>query len=125
MRTYGRVWATNPDGTRVVPQPPGYPFWTEVQTDANGFDDYVWLTTLLQCLKLELGESPFYAQYGIPSKPSVVQQSFPDFFVSRTQQQFAPRFASLVVAKRPTPDPTYDVNVVTHQGVRVAVSIAA
>lgn len=95
-----------------------------VTTDAQGQDDSVWLTTLIQVLKLNLGESPFYANYGIPAKPSVVQQVFPDFYVARVQQQFAQYFASLIVAKQPsTLNPTYLVNVTTHQGVKITASI--
>lgn len=107
MRTYGRL-----NGR-----------WVEVSTDANGFNDAVYLTTLIQCLKLNLGESPFYANYGIPAHPSVVQQVFPDFYVAQTQQQFAPYFASLLIAKQNAPTPTYQINVTTHQGGRVATSI--
>lgn len=113
MRTYGRVYDAQ-----------GVPTWVVVETDAGGFDDYVWITTLIQCLKLNLGESPFYANHGIPAKPAVVQQVFPDYYVAQTQQQFAPHFASLIVAKQPSPTPTYKVNITTQQGVRVAVSVA-
>lgn len=109
MRTYGRL-----NGV-----------WQEVQTDAAGFDDYVWVTTLIQCLLLNLGESPFYSQYGIPAHPSVVQQVLPDFYVSRTQQQFSPHFASLAIAKQAAPTPTYLVTVTTNQGARLAASIPA
>ena len=112
MRTYGRVY-TN-----------GIPKWVEVSTDASGADDYVYITTLIQVLKLNLGESPFYANYGIPAKPSIVQQVFPDFYVSRTQQQFASRFASLLVAKEPGLTPNYNINITTNAGVKVAASIA-
>lgn len=114
MRTYGRV----PVDPNV---PGGSQKWVVVTTDANGYDDAVWLTTLAQALKLNLGESPFYADYGIPAKPSVVQQVFPDFYVARTQQRFAPRFASLIVSAKRTADgtPTYLINVTTNQGVKV------
>lgn len=114
MRTYGRI--TNADGTKT---------WVEVQTDANGHDDYVWITTLIQCLKLNLGESPFYANYGIPAKPTIVQQVYPDFYVARTQQQFTAFFASLIVAKLPKHEPTYRINVTTNQGVKEIADIAA
>jgi hypothetical protein len=89
LRTYGRTY--NEDGTYQ---------WVEVTTDSAGFNDEVWLTTLIQCLKLNLNESPFYAQYGIPAQQSVVQQVFPDFYVTRTQTQFAQYFASLVINKQ-------------------------
>jgi len=112
MRTYGRVYSN------------GVPNWAEVQTDANGFDDYVWLTTLAQTLKLFLGESPFYANYGLPAKQSVVQQVFPDFYVSRTQQQFSQYFSSLIVASQPSSKPTYKINVTLHNGVPLSTTVA-
>lgn len=108
MRTYGRTYAE--DGTYT---------WTLVQTDANGFNDYVWATTLIQVLLLNLGESPFYAGYGIPAQQSVIQQLFPDLYVAKTQQLFAQYFASLIISKVANPEPTYNVNIVTNVGVKV------
>lgn len=108
MRTYGRVF--NHDGTWT---------WVQVNTDAQGFDDYVWIVTLIQTLLLNRGESPFYANSGIPAQQSVVQQVFPDFYITQTQQQFAPHFASLTLAKLPGRTPSYRVNATTQQGVRV------
>lgn len=114
MRTYGRI--TNPDGSKT---------WTEVDTDANGYNDNIYLTTLAQCLKLNLGESPFYANYGIPQYQTIVTQVFPDTYVSQTQTQFAPYFASLsinrVVGSFP---PVYTVNALTHSGAVITSDIA-
>lgn len=93
--------------------------WVEVQTTPEGFDDLVWVTSLIQVLKLNLNESPFYAQFGIPAHQSVVQQVFPDFYVALTQQKYAPHFASLIISKQNNPSPTYRVDITTHQGVRV------
>lgn len=89
MRTYGRI--TDEFGRKS---------WVVVESDpATGSDSWVWVTTLCQCLLLNLNESPFYAQYGIPAEQSILQQIQPDYYVSRTQQQFAQYFASLIVAK--------------------------
>lgn len=112
MRTYGRI--TNPDGTKR---------WVVVETDADGSDDLVWIVTLCQNLLLNLGESPFYANNGIPAKPSVVQQVMPDFYVWRIQALFAQRFASLIVSKQDGLDPVYNINVVTNRGERITQSI--
>jgi hypothetical protein len=108
MRTYGRV----DDGA-------GNLQWVEVETQPNGANDYVYITTLAQCLKLVLGESPFYANHGIPSEQAIIQQIFPDFYVNQTQQQFAGYFASLIVTKIPDPTPTYRINIVTNYGTSV------
>ena len=114
-----RVWG------RVAPNIlyPDQKVWAEVTTDANGFNDLVYLTNLIQVLKLNLGESPFWGNWGIPAKPSVVQQVFPDYYTFYTQQNFATRFASLIVSKVPNavddkgrPQPTYNVAVVTNYG---------
>lgn len=114
LRTYGRVYAE--DGSYT---------WVEVSTDANGFNDDVYLTTLIQALKLNLGESPFYANYGIPAQPSVVTQVFPDFYAAQTQTQFSPYFAALSITRiAGVFPPAYQVNVVCHNGSTYGVQVA-
>jgi len=122
MRTYGR---TPPDEN-------GNRQWIVVQTDANGQNGYVWLTTLTQVLQLNLGESPFYASYGIPAVQSVLSQLYPDLYVQITQQQFAKYFASLSIIRMQTttPDangqinPIYQVNVTFFDGTTVQTQVA-
>lgn len=108
MRTWGRTYAE--DGSYT---------WVKVETDANGFNDMVMLTTLVQVLKLNLGESPFFANWGIPAKQTIVQQVFPDYYVAMTQQQFSSAFASLIVAKEDSATPKYKINITTHDGVKL------
>jgi hypothetical protein len=113
VRLYGRV--DNGAGGKK---------WVVVQTDANGNNDLVYVTALIQCLKLSLGESPFFAWAGIPAEESVVTQVVPDYYVSVIQQIYAPYFASLLIARRPaTTTPTYDVSLITHQGVVLSASV--
>jgi hypothetical protein len=125
MRTYGR--------TRDVLT--GAKTWWVVTTDVNGFNDGVFLTTLAQVCKLNLGESPFFANYGIPAHPSVVTQVYPDFYMVRTQQQFAPYFASLIMTPTPIPQgdaasddgrpvPAYSIQVLTNYGSIIGVTTA-
>lgn len=103
---------TNEDGSQS---------WVEVSTDPNtGDNSIVYLVALIQCLQLNLGESPFWANYGIPAQQSVLQQILPDYYVALTQQQFAGYFASLRIARIPGPDPVYRVNVTTNQGVNLS-----
>ena len=45
MRCYGRTY--NVDGTYT---------WSEITTDANGYNDAVYVTALAQVLQLQLGE---------------------------------------------------------------------
>lgn len=105
MRIWGRT--TDELGNRT---------WVKVETDANGNNDAVYVTNLIQCLKLNLGESPFFANYGIPAQRSVMTQIFPDFYTYQTQTQFAQFFVSLTVQKVASPTPTYNITAVTHAG---------
>ncbi|ELU6036680.1 hypothetical protein SCG61_001005 [Salmonella enterica] len=114
MRAWGRVTDEN-----------GEKSWVAVETDENGDSSYVWLTTLIQTLKLGLGESPFYAQYGIPAQQSIVQQIYPDYYVNMTQQQFAGYFASLAITKvEGAANPTYKIDVVFRNGVSYQKQVA-
>lgn len=125
-RIWGRVPVTVGGDAEVLE--PGAPSrWVAVETDAAGYDDYVFLTALVQCLKLNLGESPFWGNYGIPARASVRQQLPPDYNVALTQRFFAPCFASLIISKRPEtfpPQPTYDVNIVRRAGSTMQTSVA-
>lgn len=113
MRTYGRIYDEL-----------GQPTWVEVQTSPEGFEDYVWITTLIQCLLLNINESPFFANYGIPAHQSVQQQIAPDYYVAAVQRQFAGFFASLVINKIKAFPPTYSVKVITNQGVKMQAEVA-
>jgi len=111
MRCWGRTYHT--DGTYT---------WNEVTTDANGYNDAVYVTALAQVLQLNQNESPFWANYGIPAIQSVTTQVFPDLAVYFTQQQYARYFASLKISKinalnqYQVPTPVYQVNIITQQG---------
>lgn len=106
MRTWGRV---DENGVKK---------WVAVESDETGDFTYGWITTLIQTLKLNLRESPFYAQYGIPAQQCIVEQVYPDYYVNMVQQQFSGYFASLAIKKiAGASNPTYDINIVTLSGV--------
>ncbi|MDS1913343.1 MULTISPECIES: hypothetical protein [Enterobacter] len=114
MRTWGRV--ADKGGNKK---------WVLVEQDDSGDFSYGWLTTLIQTLKLGLGESPFYAQYGIPAQQSIVQQIYPDYYVNMTQQQFSGYFASLAITKlNGAQNPTYRIDVVFFNGVSYRQDVA-
>lgn len=115
MRVYGRT--TDEMGVK---------HWVEVQTDANGLNDYVYVTAMIQEIKLNLGESPFWGNRGIPAHLSVVQQVAPDYYVMLIQQRYAPFFLALSIARVPDTQvsrgqysPTYRVQATTHYGVQL------
>jgi len=109
MRTYGRINQVNGRGGQ----------WVEVSTDANGDNDAVWATTLCQVLKLNLQESPFFSDWGIPAESAVIQQVFPDYYVTLTQQRFAQYFSSLIISKLTAPYPAYLINITTNRGAKL------
>jgi hypothetical protein len=106
MRAWGRQF--NEDGTYQ---------WVAATTDVNGLNDAFYITALAQCIKLNLGESPIYANSGIPQYTTIMTQTFPDFYMSRIQQQYAQYFASLTITRVPgTLPPQYNAAAVTHSG---------
>jgi hypothetical protein len=112
MRVYGRILLGKDPETGVdIKQ------WVEVDTDPGGSNDHVYLTALAQALLLNYGESPFYADWGIPAVQSVLSQIIPDVYVTYTQQRFAGCFASLFIVRLDVPTPSYNIGVRTHQGV--------
>lgn len=114
MRIYGRVYDNL-----------GNPTWVTVSTDANGYNDQVYLTALAQDILLNLGESPFFANNGIPAQQSVVTQVFPDYYAMMAQGQYASYFASLTIVRVPgSYPPVYNVQAITNRGVILKDSIA-
>ncbi len=115
MRVYGRVGQVNGRGGT----------WVVIETDADGFNDMAMLTALVQCLKLNLGESPFWGNSGIPAQQTIVTQVFPDFYAALIQQQFAPYFASLIIQRvQGSFPPVYSVNVTCHNGAIIQTQVA-
>jgi hypothetical protein len=113
MRVYGRV--TLRDGSLA---------WQVVQTAANGDNSAVYLTWLIQCLKLNLNESPMFATWGIPAYQSVRQQIPPDVYVQLMQQRFAPYFASLIITRTADSPVVYQATVLTKYGAVLTASTA-
>jgi hypothetical protein len=128
MRTWGRVPKTGATGyssaigSFIIGFSPigaggGTDYdWVEVNTDHNGNDDVVWLTTLAQVLQLNLNESPMFGNYGIPAQQSIVTQILPDYYVTQTQQYFASYFLALIVTRKSKTDPSYAVNATANPG---------
>lgn len=85
--------------------------WVCVQTAPNGDNSYVMLIALIQVLSLNLNESPFFGNSGVPAQQSVQQQAPPDYYVTVIQQQYAQFFQSLQVSRTAANPPTYSVNV--------------
>lgn len=114
LRTYGRIYDELGNAT-----------WVQVTTDSAGYNDNVNLTTLAQVIKLNLNESPFFSNYGIPQIQTIVTQVFPDYYMMQTQSQFAQYFASLTITRVPnTSPPQYNVTANCHSGAVLSTTIA-
>lgn len=116
MRVYGRI-----------PASPGAPptLWVVIETDANGYNDNCYFTALCQAIKLNIGESPFSANTGIPQIQTIMTQVFPDYYMSQIQTQYAAYFASLVISRAPGSfPPQYNVQAVAHSGAILTTTIA-
>lgn len=108
MRTYGR----NSEGK-----------WVLVETDDLGFNDSIYLTTLVQNLKLSPQESPFFANHGIPAASSVIQQILPTYYVNRLQTQFSQYFSSLQIAMISDDPPVYNISAITNAGSKIIAQV--
>lgn len=114
MRIYGRRVVGKDVSGRQIFGP-----WEMIETDAGGFNDALNITWLAQALKLNLNESPFHGDWGIPAKTSIQQQVAPDLFMALAQQRFAPYFAALTLAKEPSVNPTYAISIITQNGSKI------
>ncbi len=104
-----RVWGRDSNGQ-----------WVEVATAPNGDNSAVYLVALIQALRLQPGESPFYANVGIPSQQSVLSQLFPDYYVNQIQQQYSQYFSSLLISRTANNPPTYRVDITTFTGATIS-----
>jgi hypothetical protein len=121
MRVYGRI--RDPLSGKKT--------WVEVDTDARGYNDNVYLTALVQCCKLNWGESPFFANWGVPAHQSVMVQQPPDYAMALMQQRFSPYFMSLVMSRQEnaldennTPSPAYLLNIIFNWGAKLSTLVA-
>ena len=100
--------------------------WYEVDVDANGFYDDIWLTTMAQVLASQLNESPFFPQYGIPSIDSITSRTHPDYWISKVKAQFAQYFTAISIVKTvdiTNDTPAYNIDVLKLNGSAASVTI--
>lgn len=74
---------------------------------------------LQNALLLQLGESPFWADWGLPVTRTLVSQIWPDYYVNMTQQRFADYFASLLITHETDPpddNPAYRISAIFPDG---------
>lgn len=84
-------------------------------------DEEAAIETLVNCLKLGLGESPFYANYGIPFFDAIETQVEPSVYVNRLREKFLGWFASIEIKIIDTA--SYEIDVMTIKGKRYGFTI--
>ncbi len=99
--------------------------WVAVETGPDGLNQEVYVTWLAQVLKLNLGESPFWANWGIPQYQSIMTQIAPDYYMNQTQSFFSNRFAALSITRLTGySTPSYNVNILTKTGTSFNFNVA-
>jgi len=58
-------------------------------------EEQVWTTTLIQCLRLGLNESPFFANYGLPLQDITSNISLMFYHLENLKSKFRNRFKSI------------------------------
>lgn len=104
-----RVWARihNDDGTRT---------WQAIETTSAGSNDnlnFIWLQNVLL---LNINESPFYSDWGVPVHQTMVSQILPDYYMSLIQRRFSEYFASVIINRISATTPTYSISVTSATG---------
>ena len=115
MRVYGRTI----DNTR--PNANFYK-WQVVQDD----DDNIRLTHLIQVLQMDIQESPFYSNWGMPVANALITGVLSDVAINNTINQFAQYFAALQITRGISNDPKeiyYQVDVVLKNGKNVTLDV--
>lgn len=100
------IWTRQyqPDGTRR---------WVSVR------DNQAIIAWLQNALLLQLGESPFWADWGLPVTQMLVTQVWPDYYVHMTKQRFEDYFTSLRITRDTAQDsaePSYTISALFADG---------
>lgn len=81
--------------------------------------DDVYVFWLVEVLRLVLGESPFFANWGIPATETIVTNIYPDYYVALVKDQFTPYFQSLNITRIDTKElrtAAYSIEIITLNG---------
>ncbi|QCE32947.1 hypothetical protein FAI41_04685 [Acetobacteraceae bacterium] len=65
------------------------------------------LTWLQQAVLLQLGESPFWVDWGLPVIGALTQGIYPDLYIQKTKERFQPYFLNINI-NRTVPDTPED-----------------
>ncbi len=112
MRIHGRQ--LNPDGTKT---------WVTLDTANGDSEDAVYVLWLIQTLKLNTLESPYWPGWGVPIWQVMQNTFYPDSSIAKIQADFSQYFAFLSIARVANPDPYYRVIVITKNGTMKTIKV--
>lgn len=113
MRIHGRK--INPDGTKT---------WVTYDTAAGDPIDAIYVVWLIQALKMNTLESPFWPGWGVDIWQSLQNTFYPDSSIANMQAEFSQYFSFLSITRQSDPDPHYAVSVITKAGVPLNYRVA-
>lgn len=105
MRIFGRQ--ANPDGSYT---------WVTLDTANGDSQDAIYVLWLVQTLKLNTLESPYFPGSGVPMWQALQNTFYPDSSLATIQATFAPYFSYLSIVRLTNPDPYYKITVITKGG---------
>lgn len=112
MRIHGR--RINPDGTKT---------WVTLDTTKGDSEDQVLVLWLIQTLKLNTLESPFWPSSGVPTWQTMQNTFYPNNSLAKIQSEFSKYFTYISISRVTKPDPYYNVTVITKNGVKSTVQV--
>ena len=112
MRIHGRK--LNADGTKT---------WVTLDTNNGDSEDQIYALWLIQVLKLNTLESPFWPGWGVPTWQAMQNTFYPDSSIAKIQSQFSQYFSYLSITRLSNPDPYYKIVAITKNGVSQTLSV--
>ncbi len=112
MRIYGRQ--QNLDGSKT---------WITLDTASGSALDEIYVLWLIQTLKLNTLESPYFPGSGVPIWQAMQNTFYPDSSLAAIQASFSQYFSYLSITRLTNPDPYYNIIVVTKNGVSGTIKV--
>ena len=112
MRIHGRQ--LNADGTKT---------WVTLDTENGDSLDAIYVLWLIQTLKLNTLESPYYPGAGMPIYQAMQNTFYPDSRIAKIQANFSQYFSYLSITRLTNPDPYYQIIVITKNGVTGTIQV--
>jgi len=85
----------------------------------------IWVTIVKHELQLRVGESPFYADAGIPAEDSIITQQEPDYHVNNVKRRYEAKFNAFDITKVSGQPLVYNIALTTKNNDTVTLTFTA